>query len=237
MLGGGLERGTNALLLGAAGVGKSSLALTYAIAAAGRGERAVVFAFDEGRGTIQARARTLGLPLDAAIEAGLLRIQQIDPAELSPGEFASIVRRSVEVDGARVVVIDSLNGYLSAMPDERFLVLQMHELLSYLGQMGTLTLLVLAQHGLVGPVQGPIDLSYLSDAVLLLRYFEFEGEVRRALSVVRSGAATTSTRSVSSPEWDRHRGRATAQGLLGRSFGHAELHGTQLCRPGRRRRE
>jgi circadian clock protein KaiC len=104
----------------------------------------------------------------------------------------------VEVDGARVVVIDSLNGYLSAMPDERFLVLQMHELLSYLGQMGTLTLLVLAQHGLVGPVQGPIDLSYLSDAVLLLRYFEFEGEVRRALSVVRSGAATMSTRSVSS---------------------------------------
>jgi circadian clock protein KaiC len=185
MLGGGLERGTNALLLGAAGVGKSSLALTYAIAAAGRGERAVIFAFDEGRGTIQARARTLGLPLDAAIEAGLLRIQQIDPAELSPGEFASIVRRSVEVDGARVVVIDSLNGYLSAMPDERFLVLQMHELLSYLGQMGALTILVLAQHGLVGPLQGPVDLSYLSDAVLLLRYFEFEGEVRRALSVVK----------------------------------------------------
>jgi circadian clock protein KaiC len=166
-------------------VGKSSLALTYAIAAAGRGERGVIFAFDEGQGTMQSRARTLGLPLDGAIEAGLLRIQQIDPAELSPGEFASIVRRSVEVDGARVVVIDSLNGYLSAMPDERFLILQMHELLSYLGQMGTLTLLVLAQHGLVGPVQGPIDLSYLSDAVLLLRYFEFEGEVRRALSVVK----------------------------------------------------
>ncbi len=185
MVGGGLERGTNALLLGAAGVGKSSLALTYAIAAADRGERGVIFAFDEGQGTIQARARTLGLPLDEAIEAGLLRIQQIDPAELSPGEFASIVRRSVEVDEARVVVIDSLNGYLSAMPDERFLILQMHELLSYLGQMGTLTLLVLAQHGLVGPVQGPIDLSYLSDSVLLLRYFEFEGEVRRALSVVK----------------------------------------------------
>jgi circadian clock protein KaiC len=185
MLGGGLERGTNALLLGAAGVGKSSLGLTYAIAAADRGERAVIFAFDEGRGTIQARARTLGLPLDGAIEAGLLRIQQIDPAELSPGEFANIVRRSVEVDGARIVVIDSLNGYLSAMPDERFLILQMHELLSYLGQMGALTILVLAQHGLVGPLQGPVDLSYLSDAVLLLRYFEFEGEVRRALSVVK----------------------------------------------------
>jgi circadian clock protein KaiC len=166
-------------------VGKSSLALTYAIAAAGRGERAVIFAFDEGRGTMHARARTLGLPLDTALEAGLLRIQQIDPAELSPGEFASIVRRSVEVDGARIVVIDSLNGYLSAMPDERFLILQMHELLTYLGQMGVLTLLVLAQHGLVGPMHSPIDLSYLSDAVLLLRYFEFEGEVRRALSVVK----------------------------------------------------
>ncbi|TPG46056.1 circadian clock protein KaiC [Roseomonas nepalensis] len=185
MLGGGLERGTNALLLGAAGVGKSSLALTYAVAAAGRGEKAVLFAFDEGRGTMQARARTLGLPLDAAVEVGLLRIQQIDPAELSPGEFASIVRRSVEADGAQVVVIDSLNGYLSAMPDERFLILQMHELLNYLGQMGALTILVLAQHGLVGPMQSPVDLSYLSDAVLLLRYFEFEGEVRRALSVVK----------------------------------------------------
>ncbi|MGG5823520.1 ATPase domain-containing protein [Falsiroseomonas sp. HW251] len=185
MLGGGLERGTNALLLGAAGAGKSSLALTYAIAAADRGERAVIFAFDEGRGTIEARARTLGLALDGAVEAGLLRIQQIDPAELSPGEFASIVRRAVEVDRARVVVIDSLNGYLSAMPDERFLLLQMHELLTYLGQMGALTILVLAQHGMVGPLQSPIDLSYLSDAVLLLRYFEFEGEVRRALSIVK----------------------------------------------------
>ncbi|MCO6415363.1 AAA family ATPase [Siccirubricoccus sp. KC 17139] len=185
MLGGGLERGTNALLLGAAGVGKSSLALTYAVAAAERGERAVVYAFDEGRGTIEARARTLGLPLQAAVDSGLIRIQQVDPAELSPGEFASLVRRAVEAEGARVVVIDSLNGYLQAMPDDRFLILQMHELLSYLGQMGVLTILVLAQHGLVGPMQSPVDLSYLSDAVLLLRYFEYEGEVRRALSVVK----------------------------------------------------
>jgi circadian clock protein KaiC len=185
MLGGGLERGTNALLLGAAGVGKSSLALTYATAAARRGERAVIYAFDEGRGTIEARARTLGLPLQAAVDAGSIRIQQVDPAELSPGEFASLIRHAVEVERARVVVIDSLNGYLSAMPDERFLILQMHELLSYLGQMGVLTILVLAQHGLVGPMHSPIDLSYLSDAVLLLRYFEFEGEVRRALSVVK----------------------------------------------------
>jgi circadian clock protein KaiC len=185
LLGGGLERGTNALLIGAAGVGKSSLALTYIIAAAERGERAAFFAFDEGRGTLEARARTLGLPLQQALDTGLVRLQQIDPAELSPGEFASLVRQSVEVDGARVVVIDSLNGYLNAMPDERFLILQMHELLSYLGQLGVLTILVLAQHGLIGPMQTPVDLSYLSDAVLMLRYFEVGGSVRRALSVVK----------------------------------------------------
>jgi circadian clock protein KaiC len=185
LLGGGLERGTNALLIGAAGVGKSSLALTYTLAAAERGEHAVFFAFDEGRGTVEGRARTLGLPLQDKMEAGLIRFQQIDPAELSPGEFAANVRRSVDVDGARVVVIDSLNGYLNAMPDERFLILQMHELLSYLGQQGVLTLLVLAQHGLMGPVETPVDISYLSDAVLVLRYFEVDGTVRRALSVVK----------------------------------------------------
>ncbi|MDB5446011.1 MAG: hypothetical protein JWQ97_1328, partial [Phenylobacterium sp.] len=185
MLGGGLERGTNALFIGAAGVGKSSLALTYAIAAAQRGEQAVFFAFDEGRGTIEARARTLGLALQPCLESGLLRIQQIDPAEMSPGEFAAAVRRSVEVENARVVVIDSLNGYLNAMPDERFLILQMHELLSYLAQQGALTILVLAQHGLVGPMDTPLDMSYLSDAVIMLRYFEVAGTVRRALSVVK----------------------------------------------------
>ncbi|AKK67698.1 ATPase domain-containing protein [Xanthomonas translucens] len=185
LLGGGLERGTNALLLGAAGVGKSSLALTYAIAAAERGEHSVFFAFDEGRGTVEARARTLGLPLDEKLDNGLIRFQQIDPAEMSPGQFAANVRRSVEVDGARVIVIDSLNGYLNAMPDERFLILQMHELLSYLGQKGVLTILVLAQHGLVGPMETPLDLSYLSDSVLMLRYFEVDGTVRRALSVVK----------------------------------------------------
>ncbi|KRR03422.1 circadian clock protein KaiC [Bradyrhizobium jicamae] len=185
LLGGGLERGTNALFIGAAGVGKSSVALTYAIAAAERGEHAVFFAFDEGRGTIEARARTLGLPLAKYVESGLVRFQQIDPAELSPGEFAANVRNSVEVDNARVVIIDSLNGYLNAMPDERFLILQMHELLTYLGQQGVLTILVLAQHGLVGPMDTPLDISYLSDAVLMLRYFELAGTVRRALSVVK----------------------------------------------------
>jgi len=185
LLGGGLERGTNALLIGAAGVGKSSLALTYAIAAAERGEHAVFFAFDEGRGTVEARARTLGLPLEPYLDSRHIRFQQIDPAELSPGEFAANVRKSVEDDNARVVIIDSLNGYLNAMPDERFLILQMHELLTYLAQQGVLTILVLAQHGLVGPMDTPLDISYLSDAVLMLRYFEFAGTVRRALSVVK----------------------------------------------------
>ncbi len=185
LLGGGLERGTNALVIGAAGVGKSSVALLYAVAAAARGERAVVFAFDERSGTIHARARALGLPLDEAVESDKIRIQQIDPAELSPGEFAHLVYRSVEADGAEIVIIDSLNGYLNAMPDGRFLILQMHELLTSLSQMGVLTILVLAQHGLVGPMQTPIDISYLSDAVLMLRYFEVEGTVRRALSVVK----------------------------------------------------
>lgn len=185
LLGGGLERGTNALLIGGAGVGKSSIALTYAIAAAARGEHAAFFAFDEGRGTVEARAKTLGLPLQSALESGKIRFQQIDPAELSPGEFATVVRRSVDVDGAKIIIIDSLNGYLNAMPDERFLILQMHELLTYLGQQGVLTLLVLAQYGLVGPMQTPLDISYLSDAVLMLRYFEADGAVRRALSVVK----------------------------------------------------
>src|SRR5690606_20753366 len=136
MLGGGLERGTNALLIGAAGVGKSSLTLTYTMAAARRGERVALFAFDEGRGTVAARSRALGLGLESAMEAGQVLFQQIDPAEMSPGEFAAIVRRRVEEDGVRLVAIDSLNGYLNAMPDGRFLILQMHELLTYLGAAG-----------------------------------------------------------------------------------------------------
>lgn len=185
LLGGGLERGTNALLIGAAGVGKSSMALTYAIAAAERGEKTAFFAFDEGRGTVEARSKSLGLDFQHWVDAGLIHFQQIDPAEMSPGEFASIVRAGVQDDGARLVIIDSLNGYLNAMPDGRFLILQMHELLSYLSQQGVLTILVLAQHGLVGPIETPLDISYLSDAVLMLRYFEYGGRVRRALSVVK----------------------------------------------------
>lgn len=185
LLGGGLERGTNALFIGSAGVGKSSVVTTIATSAAERGQRAMYFAFDEGRGTLEARAKALNLPLESVLKSGNLTIQQIDPAEMSPGEFAAIVRKGVETQGVRVVVIDSLNGYLNAMPDGRFLILQMHELLTYLGQQGVVSLLVLAQHGLVGPMDTPLDISYLSDAVLMLRYFEHAGTVRRALSVLK----------------------------------------------------
>ena len=190
LLGGGLERGTSALLVGGAGVGKSSIAVTYAVGAAQRGERVAMFAFDEGLGTLFARAAGLGVNLQEHVESGLITLQQIDPAEMSPGAFTELVRDAVEQRNVRVLVIDSLNGYLNAMPDERFLVLQVHELLSYLNQLGVLTLMVLAQHGLVGHMQTPIDLSYLSDAVIMLRYFEAGGRVRRAISVVkkRSGA-------------------------------------------------
>jgi len=185
LLGGGIERGTSLLLIGGAGVGKSSIALTYGMAAARRGERVGVFAFDEGLGTVFARAAGLGMSLQEQVDSGQIFVQQIDPAEMSPGEFAHLVRRSVQEDGARVVIIDSLNGYMNAMPEERFLVLQMHELLSALNQLGVITILVLAQHGMMGPMQTPLDISYLSDAVLMLRYFEAEGRVRRAISVVK----------------------------------------------------
>jgi circadian clock protein KaiC len=185
LVGGGIERGTSVLLTGGAGVGKSSLALSYAIAAAERGENSAIFAFDEGRGTILARAKGMGLPFARHLQDGRITLQQIDPAELSPGQFVSLVRQAVEENHARVVLIDSLNGYLNAMPEEKFLVLQMHELLSYLSQLGVLTILVLAQYGLVGLLESPIDLSYLSDNVMLLRYFEAEGRVRRAISVVK----------------------------------------------------
>jgi circadian clock protein KaiC len=156
------------------------------VAAAERGENASIFAFDEGLGTLYARAAGLGILLQAHVEAGRISIQQIDPAEMSPGEFTHVVRGAVERKKARVIVIDSLNGYLNAMPDERFLVLQMHELLSYLNQLGVVTIVVLAQHGLMGPMQSPVDMSYLSDSVIMLRYFEAGGRVRRAISVVKN---------------------------------------------------
>jgi circadian clock protein KaiC len=191
LLDGGIARGTSTLVLGPAGSGKSSLALQYASAAAKRGERSALFVFDESAGTLVERAQGLGIDLAGYIDGGLVSVKQVDPAELSPGEFAHLIRQAVEQDDARLVVIDSLNGYLNAMPEERFLVIQLHELLTYLGQQGVTTLLVVAQHGLLGSgTHAPVDTTYLADTVVLLRYFEAGGEVRQAISVVkrRNGA-------------------------------------------------
>jgi circadian clock protein KaiC len=191
LTGGGLHRGTSALLMGPAGSGKSTMATQYAVAAAERGERSVLFAFDESVATLVMRMEGLGIPLRKHMEAGRIRIQQVDPGEMSPGEFIYAIRSAVEKDAARVVVIDSLNGYLNAMPEERFLTIQLHEVLTYLGQQGVVTLMVVAQRGLLGSgMQTPVDASYLADTVIALRYFEASGQLRRAISVVkkRSGA-------------------------------------------------
>ena len=185
LLGGGLDRGTATLVLGPAGCGKSSLAAHFAAAAAARGERGAAFIFDEGVNTYLNRAAGLGTDLRAHVEGGRLMVQQVDPAELSPGEFAHAVCGAVERDGARLVIIDSLNGYLQAMPDERFLTAQMHELQTYLNQQGVVTILVMAQHGFMGSMSAPADVSYLADTVVLLRYFEAAGAIRRAISVVK----------------------------------------------------
>jgi len=191
LLGGGLDRGTSTLLMGPAGSGKSTVALQYAIAAAERGDHAVVFAFDESVKTMRKRLCALGIKFDEGFEAREVKVNQIDPAEVSPGEFAQQVRDAVDNDNAKVIVIDSLNGYLNAMPEERFLVVQLHELLSYLARKGVATLMVVAQHGLVdSSMETPVDTSYLADSVVLFRYFEDNGKIKKAVSVIkkRSGA-------------------------------------------------
>jgi circadian clock protein KaiC len=186
LVGGGLERGTSTLIQGAAGTGKSTLSALFCTRAAERGEHAALFIFDESANTLFSRLDGLGIPLRKHAEAGLVSVQQVDPAELSPGEFVHAIRTAVEQRHARIVVIDSLNGYLNAMPDEKFLVIQLHELLTYLGQRGVASILVAAQHGLMGAqMTAPVDASYLADSVVLLRYFEAEGEVRQAISVVK----------------------------------------------------
>ncbi len=197
LLGGGPDRGTSTLLMGPAGSGKSTIAVQYAVAAAERGDHAVIFAFDESPATLEARTEALGIHFKEGTKVGQVQVQQIDPAELSPGEFACLVREAVEKNKARVVVIDSLNGYMNAMPEERFLTAQLHELLTYLGRKGVITLLVVAQHGMMGTnMQSPVDTSYLADSVVLLRYFEYGGNVKKAISVVkkRSGAHEQSIR-------------------------------------------
>ena len=185
MLGGGLQRGTSTLLIGPAGSGKSSIALTYLSAAAARGEFSALFAFDETIESIYDRSAGVGLALEPLVQAEKVSIDQINPADMSPGEFTQLVCDKVEKKNARVIVIDSLNGLLNSMPEERHLILQVHELLSYLSLRGVLTILIIAQHGMIGAMQNPLDLSYLSDNVLLLRYFEAQGKLRKAVSVMK----------------------------------------------------
>jgi circadian clock protein KaiC len=185
LLGGGIERGSSCLILGPAGTGKSLLSLYFAISAIRRGEKAALFIFDEEVGLLLDRTKALGLDLQTLMDDGALTISQIDAAELSPGEFTTNVRKCVEESGIRTVVIDSLNGYQAAMPEEHYLLLHMHELLQFLNRQGASTFLTVAQHGLVGEMKAPVDVTYLADTVLLLRYFEASGEVRRAISVIK----------------------------------------------------
>jgi len=190
LLGGGLARGTSSLFLGPAGTGKSSLAAQYARAAAARGEHAAIFLFDESIATFKERSAGLGFDVSGLVEQGKLTLRQVDPAELAPGEFAQLVCNLVEQQHARVIVIDSLTGYLNAMPNERLLTLHLHELLTYLGQQGVTTIMLMAQHGLVATTDTPVDASYLSDTVVLLRFFEARSEVCIAIAVIkkRTGA-------------------------------------------------
>lgn len=190
LLGGGIEQGSSALVLGPAGTGKSTFVLQFLVAAIQRGEKASFFVFDEELGLLFDRTRAMGYDLEALRDSGALHIEQVDAAELSPGEFAHRVRERVDQAQAKTVVIDSLNGYQSAMPEENALVLHIHELLQYLNRQGATTFLTVAQHGLVGDMKAPVDVTYLADTVILLRYFEALGKVRRAVSVIkkRSGS-------------------------------------------------
>ncbi len=186
LLGGGIHYGTSTLIMGPAGAGKSTLITQYALTLAQQGNRVACYVFEETRDNFLERAGGLGLDLSAQIELGNITVEQVGPAEMSPGEFTYKIRTAVENENTRVVVIDSLNGYLNAMPSEAFLLIQMHELLVYLNERGVLTLMVLAQHGLVGAaMHSPIDVTYLADTVILLRYFEAFGEVRQAIAVIK----------------------------------------------------
>lgn len=188
LVGGGIEKGSSALILGPAGTGKSLFAIQYVLAAVARGERAALFVFDEELVLLFERTRAMGLDLEGKRDRGELFIEQVDAAELSPGEFAHKVRAVVDDNAVKTVVIDSLNGYQAAMPDESALVLHIHELLQYLNRQGATTFLTVAQHGLVGDMKSPVDVTYLADTVVLLRYFEAFGRVRRAISVIKKRA-------------------------------------------------
>lgn len=196
LLGGGVEQGSSTLILGPAGTGKSLFAIQFIAAAVRRGEKAAFFVFDEELGLLFDRVRAMGMDLEAMRDAGSLHVEQVDAAELSPGEFAHRVRESVDRARAKTVFIDSLNGYQAAMPEENALVLHVHELLQFLNRQGANTFLTVAQHGLVGDMKAPVDVTYLADTVILLRYFEALGRVRRAVSVIkkRTGAHEESIR-------------------------------------------
>jgi circadian clock protein KaiC len=182
---GGLDYGTSTILIGPAGIGKSTMAMMYACTAAKNGERAAVYLFDESVETLYKRTSAIGLDVRGCVENGSIIVRQIKLAELTPGELAHLVSQEVEKNNTRVVVIDSVNGYLMATPQERFLMMQFHELLAYLNRRGIVSFLVVGQYGLVGNMQSPIDISYMADTVVLLRYFEAGGEVRQAISVLK----------------------------------------------------
>ena len=196
LLGGGIHAGSSTLILGPAGTGKSLIALTFAMAAIARGEKAALFVFDEELGLLFDRMKGLSIDMESAVQRGDLSVEQIDAAELSPGEFADRVCKSVDSKSVRTVIVDSLNGYQAAMPEENSLILHIHELLQYLNRRGATTFLTVAQHGLVGNMQAPVDVTYLADNVILLRYFEAGGKVRRAISVIkkRTGRHETTIR-------------------------------------------
>jgi circadian clock protein KaiC len=185
LLGGGLDRGSSNLFLGPAGTGKSTLAIQYAYEAAKRGEHAIIYAFEESLHTLLTRTSAIGMDLKKYMDSGTLQVEKIDPAQLSPGEFADRIRTSVDENNTRVVVIDSLNGYVHAMPEEEFLTLQLHELLAYLGHQGVVSVLVLAQQGLMGQMTTPVDLTYLADTVLVTRYYEANATIKKAVSIVK----------------------------------------------------
>ena len=188
LVGGGLARGSSTLIIGPAGSGKSTLGAQFAVAAAARNEKSAIFVFDEIVETYVGRAEGVGARIQSHLDDGLITLKQVDPAELTPGEFAHRVVRAVDRDKVSVVIIDSLNGYLNAMPEERFLTIQMHELLTVLNQRGVVTILIMAQHGFLGAMDTPVDVSYLADTVLMLRYYEAGGAVHRAVSVIKKRA-------------------------------------------------
>ncbi len=228
LLGGGLDRGTSNLIIGPAGTGKSTIGMKYALAATRAGEKVAYFCFDETIANFYKRADALSLDFRDAEKKGLFRQRKIDPAELSPGAFSGMIQRLVAMEGFRTIVIDSMNGYVQAMPQEHFLVLQLHELLAYLNNQGVVTIMMLTQQGMIGSMTSPVDLTYLADTVILTRYFEARGEVRKAISVVkkRTGGHERSIREVTIDENGLHVGEILSD-FRGVLTGVPQFHGKE----------